>query len=97
MKNLNRRETIRFLLDYPYLLGHMLGFKDLNEMHNQWIRDMVLGEEDDTLQAHRGSFKTTCVSIALAEIILLFPQDKTMFMRKTDTAVTESIRAASVW
>ena len=91
MKDLNRQGAIKFLLEYPYLLGHMLGFKDLTSLHNDWIRSMVLGEDDDTLQAHRGSFKTTCVSIALAEIIVLFPQDKTMFMRKTDADVKEVI------
>ena len=47
MKELNRQEAIRFLLEYPYLFGHLIGFKDLNQMHNEWIKDMVLGEEDE--------------------------------------------------
>lgn len=89
MKDLSRQEAIQFLLDYPYLYGHLLGFKDLKELHNNWIRDMVLNEQDETLQSHRGSFKTTCVSIALAEIMIFYPQDKTMFMRKTDQDVKE--------
>lgn len=89
MKELNRQEAIRFLLEYPYLFGHLIGFKDLNQMHNEWIKSMVLGEEDETLQAHRGSYKTTCVSIALSIIMVLFPHDSTMFMRKTDTDVKE--------
>ena len=53
---------------------------------------MVLGEGDKTLQAHRNSYKTTCVSIALAEIILLFPNLTTLFMRKTNTDVKEIIK-----
>lgn len=91
MKDLSRTEAVQFLLDYPYLYGHMLGFKDLKGLHNTWIRMMILGEDDDTLQAHRGSFKTTCVSIALAEIMVLFPQDTAMFMRKTDGDAKEVI------
>ena len=89
MKELSRQEAIQFLLEYPYLFGHVLGFKDLTELHNDWIKSMILGEEDDTLQAHRGSFKTTCVSVALAIIMVIYPQDKTMFMRKTDQDVKE--------
>lgn len=91
MRELSRQEAIQYLIEFPYLLGHKLGFKDLKELHNNWIMQMILGEEDDTLQAHRGSYKTTCVSIALAEICMLFPNDKTMFMRKTDQDVKEVI------
>ena len=91
MRELSRQEAIQFLIDYPYLFGHMLGFKDLTELHNDWMRSMVLGEEDETLQAHRGSYKTTCVSISLAIIAILYPYDKTMFMRKTDQDVKEVI------
>lgn len=52
---------------------------------------MVYGKEDETLQAHRNSYKTTCVSVALAMIALMFPNDKTLFMRKTDNDVKEII------
>lgn len=53
---------------------------------------MVRGREDTTLQAHRGSYKTTCVSLALSIIIVLLPNKKTLFLRKTDTDVKEIIR-----
>lgn len=88
---LTRSDAVQFLLRIPYKLGHQLGFTDLREFHNEWLTDMILGEGDETLQAHRGSYKTTCVSIALAEIMLLFPDDKVMFMRKTDSDVKEVI------
>lgn len=38
-----------------------------------------------------GSYKTTCVSIALALIMLLYPNKRTMFLRKTDSDVKEII------
>ena len=91
MQKLNRQEAIQFLIEYPYLFGHMLGFKDLKPLHNEWMKSMVLGEEDETLQSHRGGFKTTCVSVSLAEIAILEPLLKTMFMRKTDQDVKEVI------
>lgn len=46
-------------------------------------------ETDETLLAHRGSYKTTCVSFALALIIVLKPNKTTIFIRKTDTDVIE--------
>ena len=75
----------------PAKIGHLLGFTKLVDIHNSWISDMVFGKADKTLQAHRGSYKTTCVSIALAIICIVYPNDKTLFMRKTNTDVTEVI------
>lgn len=89
---MTREQAIKLLLERPAALGHALGFTKLQVMHNEWIIDMVRGTEDKTLQAHRGSYKTTCVSIALAIIIILLPNKKTLFLRKTDTDVKEIIR-----
>lgn len=86
-----RRAALKLLAEQPYLLGHMLGFTKLTLLHNKWIVDMVRGKNDKTLQAHRGSYKTTCVSIALAVIILLYPSLKTLFMRKTDGDIKEVV------
>lgn len=84
-------QAVRFLKHNPYKFGHAVGFTKLTELHNQWIIDMVRGKEDKTLQAHRGSYKTTCVSIALALIIVLLPNLRTLFMRKTDTDIKEIV------
>ena len=76
----------------PYLFGHAVGFTKLTPMHNDWIRMMVFGDEDETLQGHRGSYKTTCLSIAFVVIVICYPNDRTLFMRKTDDDVKEIIR-----
>lgn len=89
---LTRKEAVDFLTTRPYELGHMLGFKDLTPLHNEWIVDMIKGKDDSTLQAHRGSYKTTCVSLALSDIIVLLPNCRTSFMRKTDVDVKEVIK-----
>lgn len=70
----------------------MLGFDKLGELHNEWIHDMVVGDEDETLQGHRASYKTTCLSIALAILCILLPSVRILFLRKTDTDVKEIIR-----
>ncbi len=89
---MTRKEAVTFLKNKPYKFGHMLGFTDLTELHNGWIRSMLLSKDDRTLQAHRNSYKTTCVSIALALIIILLPNKRTLFCRKTDPDVKEIIK-----
>lgn len=88
---MTREDAVNFLLKKPYKLGHLIGFSLLTMLHNEWIVDMIKGTEDKTLQAHRGSYKTTCVSLALALIIILLPRTKTLFIRKTDDDVKEVI------
>lgn len=88
---LNQKQAIEFLRDKPVKYAHLLGFDKLTDIHNGWIREMLLGKEDFTLEAHRGSFKTTCVSIALADKMLLLPKRRLLFMRKTDDDVKEVV------
>lgn len=89
---MTRQQAIEFLKNNPVKFAHLLGFTRLGYIHNTWIREMVLGKEDHTLQASRGTYKTTCVSIALALIGILLPSRRVLFMRKTDTDVKEVIK-----
>ena len=88
---LTQKQAVEFLRDKPVKYAHLLGFDKLTDIHNEWIREMVLGKKDFTLEAHRGSYKTTCVSIAIAETMILLPTLRTLFMRKTDDDVKEII------
>ena len=88
---MTREQAVNFLLDHPVSFAHSLGFTKLTDLHNEWIQEMVMGKEDRTLQAHRGSYKTTCVSVALAIIFILLPNVRIFFMRKTDTDTKEVI------
>lgn len=88
---MTRREAVRFLVRYPDRLGHLLGFTKLTKVHRAWMRKMIAGKGDMTLQGHRGSFKTTCLSIVLAIILLVFPNKRSLFARKTDDDVKEII------
>lgn len=88
---MTREAAIKFLKTKPYLFGRKVGFERLGLLHNKWIIDMAFGKGDRTLQAHRSSYKTTCVAIALALIIMLRPNKRTLFLRKTDDDVKEIV------
>ena len=96
MKSKTEREraaAIELLRCIPAEFGRRVGFTKLtDELHNGWIIDMIRGKEDKTLQGHRGSYKTTCLSIALALLIILLPNVRILFMRKTDDDVKEVIK-----
>lgn len=88
---MNRDDALRLLTEEPIKIGHAVGFTKLIKMHNDWIRDMMFCKSDTTLQAHRESYKTTCLSIAIACLMVLVPNKRILFVRKSDDAVKEII------
>lgn len=92
---MNRQDAVNFLKYEPVKFAHALGFTKLTELHNNWIKDMVWGQGDKTLQGARGTYKTTCVSFALAIIMILLPNYRILFVRKTSEDVKEVIRQVS--
>lgn len=88
-----RRDTAIKILEFrPVEFGHLLGFTKLTELHNGWMTHMIREKKDETLQGHRGSYKTTCVSIAIAILMVLHPSYRIAFVRKTDDDVKEVIK-----
>ena len=85
-------ESVRTLLAQPELIGRAAGFRDLTAMHGEWIREMVYGTEDYTLQAHRGSYKSSCLAVAIALLMVIYPKRNIIFLRKTDDDVAEMMR-----
>lgn len=88
---MTRDDYIRVFREQPVRVARMLGFHDLGEMHNRWMREMLYGRDDMTLLAHRLSYKTTCVSAVLAMYVTLLPRISVLFLRKTDSDVKEII------
>lgn len=88
---MNRNTAIEFIKTKPYIFGHMLGFNKLTTLHNEWLLSMYNCVDEMTLQAHRGSYKTTVDSIYIVMEMLLHPKKRIMFMRKTDTDVKEIV------
>lgn len=80
------------LLKYkPYAFGIESGFEDLSEIHNSWIKSFLYAEDDQTLQAHRGSYKTTCLAIAVALMLIIYPAQNIIMVRKADDDVKEIV------
>lgn len=87
------RDALHFLLDHPVQAGKWCGFTKLQEqLHGPWIQNMVCGQGDATLLAHRNSYKTTCLTLAIALRMILYPRQNILFFRKTDDDVLEVIR-----
>ena len=91
MLNRKQKALVETIKKNPVVVGHQLGFELLTELHNEWMIEMFSGTEDKTLQAHRGSYKTTCVAIVLALFIVCKPNVKIAFFRKTDRDVRDII------
>ena len=92
---MNREDIKRLLKEQPYKIGHFVGFKDLTGLHNNWLRSFLYDSENQTLLAHRGSYKTTCLSIFFALHLIEKPRENVIFFRKTDTDVAEVISQTS--
>ena len=87
------KSIIRELKKYPYKIARSVGFTDVVEYpHNQWMQKIIFGEDDYTLLAHRGSYKSSCLSVCIALMMVLFPYWNIIFLRKADNDVTEMIR-----
>lgn len=91
----SQKNTIDLLENNPVEVGKALGFTDLTELHNTWLKDWLWGYGDSTTQAHRGSYKTTDLAVFIAEFMLVFRPKNLIFMRKTDADVAEVIRTVA--
>ena len=77
----------------PYKVARAVGFTDVRKYpHNDWMREIINGKGDYTLLAHRGSYKSSCLSVCIALIMVLFPEKNIIFLRKADNDVTEMVR-----
>ena len=88
---MDAEQLIRELKAKPDNYLRLMGFGRKSPVYREWMRIMVFGKEDETIQAFRGSGKTTCVAGSLALIMVLYPNLRVAFMRKTDSDVKEVI------
>jgi predicted phage terminase large subunit-like protein len=79
-------EIAQTVADSPHLLGRMLGYKRLGPIHSEWIKRTIPARRDVTLMAHRGSYKTTAVTVLGCIWWLLFnPNARILICSSTDT------------
>ena len=82
---------IHLIREQPVEIGKLCGFDKLTGLHNDWLKQMIYSNEDFTLLGHRASYKTTCLSIAIALIMVIHPDWSIIFIRKTDDDVVEVV------
>lgn len=85
--------VVQDIKKHPYRIARAVGFTDVREYpHNDWMREIINGKGDYTLLAHRGSYKSSCLSVCIALIMVLFPDRNIIFLRKADNDVSEMVR-----
>lgn len=89
--NPEKEKYLHYIKSNPVKFGNMTGFTDLVDIHNEWLKSFLFSKVDQTLLAHRGSYKTTTLAVAISLLMVLFPNKNIIFLRKTDTDVVEII------
>lgn len=79
-------------LTEPEKFGHLLGFDKLGPTHREWILYFLHAKKFELLQAHRGSYKTTCGIVGLVLRYLCYPNSRVLIARKTLTLATEVVK-----
>ena len=95
MQNANKKQIFDLLWTNPIEIGHWVGFHDLTEMNNDWLKHFLYDTEDQTLQGHRGSYKTTTLALFFALHLIEKPNESVLFFRKTETDVREVLKTTS--
>lgn len=85
------KKLVKLIKNNPVEIAKLSGFEDMTELHNEWLKKMIFSKRDETLLAHRGSYKTTCLSVAIAIMLIIYPDKNIIFLRKTDDDTTEVI------
>lgn len=87
-----KNEILDLIWSEPIKIGHWVGFNDLTDLHNEWLRTFLFADNDETLQAHRGSYKTTVLSLFFAIHAIIKPNEPLIYQRKSNSDVVEIIR-----
>ena len=69
---ITKEQILNLIWDDPAEIAHWLGYTDMTDLHAGWIHDFLFADDDQTLMAHRGSYKTTALSLFFALHILIF-------------------------
>ena len=88
----SKKQMYDLLWDDPVQVGRWVGFNDLKPLHNDWLKLFLRSKTDITLQGHRGSYKTTTLSLFFAIHTVIAPNETILFFRKTGTDVNEIVR-----
>lgn len=93
-------EVIKLLTTEAHVVGRMLGvgYDLLEPLHGQWIREWLLNPKRLKVlihQAHRDSYKSSCLRLAVAIMVIMKPLETVLVIRKSEDAVKELINGVS--
>lgn len=83
---------LRAWLAEPHKLGHLLGYEKLTPLHGEWIRTFIQYAKFGVLQAHRGSYKTTCGVVGMVLLFLCNPTMRLLIVRKNSTLASDVLK-----
>ena len=93
---MNEEEILRVVVREPHRLGRLIGKNKLTKLHSEWIIHCWNSDGPRALQAFRGGYKTTSISIIGAIVWMLFHgNDRIAIIRKNFKAAAEVVRAIS--
>ena len=79
---------------HPHKLGHIVGMSDLSDLHSVWMQYCWNSDMHRFLQAHRGGFKTSAITILGPVYHLLFnPEETISICRKTQSEAIDTLGA----
>lgn len=77
----------------PLRLARALGHPDLKNVNGQWMKMILNGKKDMTLQAHRNSYKSTCLAVCMALMCVEQGDKNILLLRKTASLVRDTLRS----
>jgi hypothetical protein len=85
-------EMISMILHKPHYLGNIAGKDLLTDIHSEWIKYIWDSLKSRSLQAHRGSYKSTAIgAIGVIYWLLQHPDDRIAIVRKTFTDAADTV------
>ena len=95
---INTREFLEKVRDYPHLLGPLVGMTKGAELHSEWIWECWGAPEHYVHQAHRGSYKTTFITMVGMMWWWLFnPSDRVALIRGNWTESAKTLATVGKW
>lgn len=99
-KRWTKEEVVHLLTNEAHMVGRMLGtgYDLLEPIHSEWIKTWVLNPQGFRVtvhQAHRDSFKSTCLRLCIAILLVLNPLLTIILLRKSEDAVKELVNGVS--
>ena len=85
-------EHLQLIREQPHILGWIAGYNLLTPLHSEWIKYIWTSGRSVALNAHRGSYKSTSISVVGSVWYLLFnPEARIFIVRKTYADAVDSV------